>query len=202
MDRDKQSSKHAFGAWSDPTNKIMGGSLAVHRSVILVQLPDDSSLEGNGNSNCCSRFSSSSSSSLLVLALRLTAVSSASLAQLSHAAHAATPAVRPRLSFHTSLLAGIVRFGALSNIYNSAETFRAQTEMSRKYPPFTVIFHHACHQGARHWAWVGGDHISRRSSGSVFSVERATQSGVCLECYHLRAQESVYFLVSSSRACF
>jgi hypothetical protein len=65
MDRDKQSSKHAFGAWSDPTNKIMGGSLAVHRSVILVQLPDDSSLEGNGNSNCCSRFSSSSSSSRL-----------------------------------------------------------------------------------------------------------------------------------------
>jgi hypothetical protein len=94
MDRDKQSSKHAFGAWSDPTNKIMGGSLAVHRSVILVQLPDDSSLEGNGNSNCCSRFSSSSS--LLVLALRLIAVSGALLAQLSYAAHAATPAVRPR----------------------------------------------------------------------------------------------------------
>jgi len=77
MDRDKQSSKHAFGAWSDdPTNKFVGGSLAVHRSVILVQLPDDSSLAGNGNSNCPSRFSSSSS--LLVLALRLTAVSSAS----------------------------------------------------------------------------------------------------------------------------
>ena len=77
MDRDKQSSKHAFGAWSDdPTNKFVGGSLAVHRSVILVQLPDDSSLVGNGNSNCPSRFSSSSS--LLVLALRLTAVSSAS----------------------------------------------------------------------------------------------------------------------------
>ena len=52
---------------------------------------------------------------LLVLALRLTAVSGASLAQLSHAAHAATPAVRPRLSFRTLLLAGIVRFGALSN---------------------------------------------------------------------------------------
>ena len=23
MDRDKQSSKHTFGAWSDPTNKIV-----------------------------------------------------------------------------------------------------------------------------------------------------------------------------------
>ena len=87
MDRDKQSSKHAFGAWSDdPTNKFVGGSLAGHRSVILVQLPDESSLAGNGNSNCSSRFSSSSS--LLVLALRLTAVSGASLAQLSYAAHA------------------------------------------------------------------------------------------------------------------
>jgi len=63
----------------------VGGSLAVHRSVILVQLPDDSSLAGNGNSNCSSRFLS-----LLVLALRLTAVSGASLAQLSYAAHAAT----------------------------------------------------------------------------------------------------------------
>ena len=52
---------------------------------------------------------------LLVLALRLTAVSGASLAQLSYAAHAATPAVRPRLSFRTLLLAGIVHFGALSN---------------------------------------------------------------------------------------
>jgi hypothetical protein len=114
MDRDKQSSKHAFGAWSDdPTNKFVGGRLAIIRSVILVQLPDDSSLAGNGNSNCSSRFSSSSS--LLVLALRLTAVSGASLAQLSYAAHAATPAVRPKLSFRTLLLAGIVHFGALSN---------------------------------------------------------------------------------------
>jgi hypothetical protein len=113
MDRDKQSSKHTFGAWSDPTNKIVDGWMASYRSVILVQLPDDSSLAGNGNSNCSSRFSSSSS--LLVLALRLTAVSGASLAQLSYAAHAATPAVRPRLSFRTLLLAGIVHFGALSN---------------------------------------------------------------------------------------
>ena len=112
MDRDKQGSKHAFGAWSDPTNKILGGWLAKHRSVSLVQLPDDSSLAG-GNSNCSSRFSSSSS--LLVLALRLTAVSSASLAPLSYAAHAATQAVRQRLSFRTLLLAGIVNFGALSN---------------------------------------------------------------------------------------
>jgi hypothetical protein len=90
----------------------VGGSLAVHRSVILVQLPDDSSLAGNGNSNCSSRFSSSS---LLVLALRLTAVSGASLARLSYAAHAATPAVRPRLSFRTLLVAGKVHIGALSN---------------------------------------------------------------------------------------
>ena len=111
MDQDKQSSKHAFSAWSDdPTNKFVGGSLAVHRSVILVQLLDDSSLAGNGNGNCFS-----SSSSLLVLALRLATVSGASLSQLSHAAHAATPAMRPRLSFHTLLLAGIVHFGALSN---------------------------------------------------------------------------------------
>ena len=50
-----------------------------------------------------------------VLALRLTAVSGASIAQLSHAAHAAAPAVRQRLSFHTLLLAVIVHFGALSN---------------------------------------------------------------------------------------
>ena len=121
MDRDKQSSKHAFGAWSDPTNNFVGGWLAIHRSVILVQLPDDSSLAGNGNSNCSSRFSSSSS--LLVLALRLTAVSGASLAQLSYAAHAATPAVRPRFSFRTLLLAGIVHFGALSN-KNAAEPLR------------------------------------------------------------------------------
>ena len=99
MDRDKQSSKHTFGAWSDPTNKFVDGWMA--------------SLAGNGNSNCSSRFSSSSS--LLVLALRLTAVSGASLAQLSYAAHAATPAVRPKLSFRTLLLAGIVHFGALSN---------------------------------------------------------------------------------------
>ena len=57
MDRDKQSSKHAFGAWSDdPTNKFVGGRLAIIRSVILVQLPDDSSLAGNGNSNCSSRL--------------------------------------------------------------------------------------------------------------------------------------------------
>ena len=61
MDRDKQSSKHTFGAWSDPTNKFVDGWMASHRSVILVQLPDDSSLAGNGNSNCSSRFSSSSS---------------------------------------------------------------------------------------------------------------------------------------------
>jgi hypothetical protein len=113
MDRDEQSSKHTFGAWSDPANKFVDGWMASYRSVILVQLPDDSSLAGNGNSNCSSRFSSSSS--LLVLALRLTAVSGASLAQLSYAAHAATPAVRPRLSFRTLLLAGIVHFGALSN---------------------------------------------------------------------------------------
>jgi len=61
MDRDKQSSKHAFGAWSDPTNKFVDSWMASHRSVILVQLPDDSSLAGNGSSNCSSRFSSSSS---------------------------------------------------------------------------------------------------------------------------------------------
>ena len=95
--------------------------MASHRSVMLVQLPDDSSLAGNGNSNCssdllvsrlCLLFSS--------LALRLTAVSGASLAQLSYAAHAATPAVRPRLSFRTLLLAGIVHFGALSNTSSRA----------------------------------------------------------------------------------
>ena len=104
----------AFGAWSDdPTNKFVGGRIAIIRSVILAQLPDDSSLAGNGNSNCSSRFSSSSS--LLVLALRLNAVSGASLAQLSYAAHAATPAARPTFPFRTLLLAGIVHFGALSN---------------------------------------------------------------------------------------
>ena len=90
-----------------------GSRLDGLRSVIPVQLLDDSSLAGNGNSNCSSRFSSSSS--LLVLALRLTAESGASLAQLSYVAHAATPAVRPRLSFRTLLLAGIVHIGALSN---------------------------------------------------------------------------------------
>jgi len=122
IDRDMLNSKHSFGAWSDdPTNKFVGGRLAIIRSVILVQLPDDSSLAGNGNSNFSSRFSSSSS--LLVLALRLTAVSGASLAQLSYAAHAATPAVRPRFSFRTLLLAGIVHFGALSN-KNAAEPLR------------------------------------------------------------------------------
>ena len=58
----------------------------------------------------------SSSSSLFVLALRLTAVSGSSFAQQPHADHAATtPAVPPRLSFQTLLLAGIVRFGAFSN---------------------------------------------------------------------------------------
>ena len=77
--------------------------MASHRSVILVQLLDNSPLAGDGNSNCSSRFSSSSS--LLVLALRLTAVSGALLSQLPHAAHAATLAVRPRLSFHILLLA-------------------------------------------------------------------------------------------------
>ena len=106
MNRDKQSSKHAFGAWSDPTNKFVGGQIAIHRSVTLGQLPGDSSLAGNGSSVCSSRFSSSSS--LLVLALRLTAVSGGSLAQLPYAVHAATPALRPRLSFRTLLHAGIV----------------------------------------------------------------------------------------------
>ena len=86
-------------------------------SIIQVQLLDDSSLAGNGNSTCSSHFSSLPS--LLVLALRLTAVSGASLAQLSHAAHTATPAVRPRLSFRALLLAGIVH--ALSN--TSARSF-------------------------------------------------------------------------------
>ena len=62
---------------------------------------------------------------LLVLALRLTAVSGASLSQLPYAAHAATPAVRPRLSFRTLLLAGIVHFGALSNIIRKQE-FQAE----------------------------------------------------------------------------
>jgi hypothetical protein len=84
--------------------------------VILVQLLNDSSLAENGNTSSNSSSHFSSSSPLLVFALRLTAVSGASRAQLTHAAHAATPAARPRLSFHTSLLAGIVRSGALSNI--------------------------------------------------------------------------------------
>ena len=62
MDRDKQSSKHTFGAWSDdPTKQVVDGWMASRRSVILVRHPDDSSLAGNGNSNCSSRFSSSSS---------------------------------------------------------------------------------------------------------------------------------------------
>ena len=74
---------------------------------------DFSLLAGNGNSNCSSRFSCSSS--LLILALRLTAVSGASLPKLPHTAHAATPAVRPRLSFHNIMHADIVHFGALSN---------------------------------------------------------------------------------------
>jgi len=144
MDRDKQSSKHTFGAWSDPTNKFVDGWMASHRSVMLVQLPDDSSLAGNGNSNCSSRFSSSSS--LLVLALRLTAVSGASLAQLSYAAHTATPAVRPSLSFRTLLLAGIVHFGALSNKSAVAktktvvhETFEMCYDMRTKLPPSFYI---------------------------------------------------------------
>jgi len=64
MDRDKQSSKRALGALSDPNKKIC---LVSSRLVISVQLLDNPSLAGNGNSNCSSRFSSSSS--LLVLAL-------------------------------------------------------------------------------------------------------------------------------------
>jgi len=28
MDRDKQSSKHAFGAWSDPTKQVVDGWMA------------------------------------------------------------------------------------------------------------------------------------------------------------------------------
>jgi hypothetical protein len=106
--------KQSYGWLDGLTPPVSFGFVLVrHRSVIPVQLPDDSSLAGNGNSNCSFRFSSSSS--LLALALRLSAVSGASLAQLSHAAHAATPAVRPRLSFRTLLLAGIVHIGALSN---------------------------------------------------------------------------------------
>ena len=58
MDRDKQSSKHA---WCDPNKQVVDGWMASRRSVILVQLLDDSSLAGNGNRNCSSRFSSSSS---------------------------------------------------------------------------------------------------------------------------------------------
>jgi hypothetical protein len=46
--------------------------------------------------------------------------SGASPAQLSHAAHAASSAVRPRLSFHALLLAEIMRFGALRNISRRA----------------------------------------------------------------------------------
>lgn len=55
-------------------------------------------------------------SSRLVLALRLTVLSGASLSLLSHAAHVATPAARPNFSFQTLLLAGIIRFDALRNI--------------------------------------------------------------------------------------
>jgi len=101
MDRDKQSSKRAFGALSDPNKTFCGWFQVSSGLVILVQLLDDPSYAGNKISNCSSNFSSSYSH--LVLALRLTAVSGASLAQLSHAAHAATAAplaVRPRLSFH------------------------------------------------------------------------------------------------------
>jgi len=68
---------------------------------------------------------------LLVLALRLTAVSGASLAQLPYAAHAATPAVRPRLSFRTLLLAGIVHFGALSNMCHVPPEHQDQDETIR-----------------------------------------------------------------------
>ena len=62
-----------------------------------MQLLDNPSLAGNGDSNCSSRFSPSSS--LHVLAPHLTAVSGALITQFSHAAHATTPAVRPRLSY-------------------------------------------------------------------------------------------------------
>jgi len=47
-------------------------------------------------------------------------VPGASPAQLPYAARAASSAVRLRLSLRTSLLAGIVRFGALSNITSAA----------------------------------------------------------------------------------
>ena len=114
MDRGKQSSKRGFWCAERIQLKFLwldsSGGL-----VILSQLLDDPSFSaGNGNSNC---------SSLLVLALRLTAVSGTSLDQRSHAAHTATPAVQPRLSFHALLLAGIVRFGALSNIAGRALSF-------------------------------------------------------------------------------
>ena len=75
----------------------------------------NSSSAGNVNCNCCSRFSSSTSSRVLVLVVRLTAVPGASLAQLFPAACAASPAVQWGSSLRTSLLAGIVRSGALSN---------------------------------------------------------------------------------------
>ena len=75
----------------------------------------NSSSAGNVNCNCCSRFLSSTSSRVLVLVVRLTAVPGASLAQLFPAACAASPAVQRGSSLCTSLLAGIVRSGALSN---------------------------------------------------------------------------------------
>ena len=52
---------------------------------------------------------------LSCLGLAPNSVSGASPAQLPYAARAASSAVRLRLSLRTSLLAGIVRFGALSN---------------------------------------------------------------------------------------
>ena len=93
MDRDKQSSKRAFGALSDPNKTFCGWFQVSSGLVILVQLLDDPSFAGNKISNCSSNFLSSYSH--LVLALRLTAVSGASLAQLSHAARP-TP-LRPLL---------------------------------------------------------------------------------------------------------
>jgi len=93
VDRDKQSSKRAFGALSDPNKTFCGWFQVSSGLVILVQLLDDPSFAGNKISNCSSNFLSSYSH--LVLALRLTAVSGASLAQLSHAARP-TP-LRPLL---------------------------------------------------------------------------------------------------------
>jgi len=75
----------------------------------------NSSSAGNVNCNCCSHFSSSTSSRVLVLVVRPTAVPGASLAQLFPAACAASPTVQWGSSLRTSLLAGIVRSGALSN---------------------------------------------------------------------------------------